>query len=231
LRSGVPLSSTSRVFVVGTGTDVGKTHVASALARAAREAGLRVAAWKPFATGCATTSEDAERLAEGSGSPVVPAYLFRDPVSPHLAARREGKSISLEVVVARAHELGAEADFVVIEGAGGLFSPITDDATHVELARLLAPCALVLVTTDRLGVLHDVKAARVAAHAEGLELRGVVLSAPACADSSTGSNAAELERLGLGPVLAEFPRAGSADPATLASGRALLEALRRAPFG
>jgi dethiobiotin synthetase len=225
------LSSTSRVFVVGTGTDVGKTHVASALARAAREAGLRVAAWKPFATGCATTSDDAERLAEGAGQLVAPMYLFGDPVSPHLAARREGSAVSLDRVAARARELGADADFVVIEGAGGLFSPITDDATHVELARLLAPCALVLVTTDRLGVLHDVKAVRVAAHAEGLELRGVVLSAPAAADSSTGTNATELERLGLGPVLAEFPRAGSAAPATLTSGRRLFAALRRAPFG
>ena len=123
-----------RVVVVGTGTDVGKTHVTTALLAAARARGLSVAAYKPVATGVAESCEDAVRHAEALGAAYVPpTFAYARPVSPHLAAREEGRPVSLDAVAARSAELGAGRDLLVVEGAGGLFSPLGPSITNVDL--------------------------------------------------------------------------------------------------
>ncbi len=199
---------TKRVVVIGTGTDVGKTHVTSALLAAMRARGIAAAAYKPVATGFDMRCEDAERHAEALGAAyVAPTFGFRRPVSPHLAAREEGVAIDLARIAARAAELEEGKDVLVVEGAGGLFSPLGPKTTNLDLVLSLAPAAVLLVALDRLGVLHDVGAARAGALARGMRAPLVVLSTPAVTDDSTGTNAAELETLGLGPVLATFPRA------------------------
>lgn len=184
------------VYVVGTGTDVGKTHVAAALARVS---GLP--AWKPIVSG---GLEDVERL--GAKPPLV---ALRDPVSPHLAARREGVELSVKAIVA------ATPGSAIVESAGGLYSPLSDDETNADVAIAYARSALVvLVAPDRLGVLHDVGACMRAAEADGITIAAVALSAPAQADASTGTNAAEIERLGLAESVVVFPRARVEDDAT-----------------
>lgn len=215
-----------RVVVVGTGTDVGKTHVTTALLAAARARGLSVAAYKPVATGVAESCEDAVRHAEALGAAYVPpTFAYARPVSPHLAAREEGRPVSLDAVAARSAELGAGRDLLVVEGAGGLFSPLGPSITNVDLARAVEPDVVVLVAVDRLGVLHDVAASRAGARARGMRSPVVVLSAPASADASTGSNAAELEVLGLGPVIACFPRCAPFEAAAERPASALLDAV------
>lgn len=217
---------TLRVAIVGTGTEIGKTHVTSALLAAARARGLRTAAYKPIATGFTEVNEDALRHAEALGAPyVAPTFGYRRPVSPHLAAREEGRPIDLAVIRARASELGEGRDVLFVEGAGGLFTPLGETITNVDLVLALAPDVVILVAPDRLGVLHDVGAARAGALARGIRLRGVVLSAPAEDDDATGSNGAEIDRLGLGPVVARFPRADVGSAATREAASAALAAI------
>jgi dethiobiotin synthetase len=133
-------------------------------------------------------------------------------VSPHLAARREGRSIDLRVAQSWVAGVRAEADAVVLELPGGLFSPLTDEQTNADLLRMVEPSKVVLVAPDRLGVLHDVITTTRTARAAGLVLDGIVLGAPAQPDASTGTNADELARVARGvPVLATLPRAESAD--------------------
>jgi dethiobiotin synthetase len=115
----------------------------------------------------------------------------------------------------RADELGALADVLLVELAGGLFTPLDDTSTNAELVEGLLPARLLLVAPDRLGVLHDVGACVRAARASGLVVDALVLSAPSQPDATTGSNAGELERLGLGPIGAVFPRASRDDPRSL----------------
>ena len=195
------------VVVVGTGTDVGKTHVTAALLRAAREQGRRVLGYKPVATGCTTSCEDAERHAEAAGAPVIPpSFTYARPVSPHLAAREEGRPVRIETIVARAAELASAAGGLVLETAGGLFSPLSEQATNADLCRALPGAKLLLVAPDRLGVLHDVKATLLAATALGLPIDALVLSAPAEPDAATGTHAAELAAVGSFQVAAVFPR-------------------------
>jgi dethiobiotin synthetase len=202
------------VVVTGTGTEIGKTVVASGLIAAWAGRGRAIAGIKPIESGVApgeAPSSDVGALDRASTFHVThapPPYMFRDPVSPHLAARREGREIDPGVVVAWVNEVRRQADGVVLELPGGLFSPLTEHVTNADVVARLAPTAILLVAPDRLGVIHDVVATARAARSLGLRLRGIVLSTPAVADASTGTNAAELERGAPGlPVLTVLPRA------------------------
>jgi dethiobiotin synthetase len=197
-----------RIVVVGTGTEVGKTHVTTCLLAHARRQGWRVAAYKPIATGVDDRCDDADRHAAALGAPSVPpTFAYRRAVSPHLAARQEGRAIELDTIRQRADAIASGMQDVIIEAAGGLFSPLGEAITNVDLVRRLLPARVLLVAPDRLGVLHDLGACLVAARARDVVVSAIVLSAPATPDDSTGTNARELERIGLGPVAAVFPHA------------------------
>jgi dethiobiotin synthetase len=88
----------------------------------------------------------------------------------------------------------------VVETAGGALSPLSDTETNLDLARALEPAELVLVAPDALGVLHDVRATWTAMRALLREPDQLVLCRARPPDASTGTNAAELERLGFGSV-------------------------------
>jgi dethiobiotin synthetase len=200
------------VIVTGTGTSIGKTHFAEALilawGRTARVVGL-----KPIESGVVGGVEtDGERLRAVSSFHVKPfGYRLAAPLSPHLAARYENIEIRVQAIAKSMDEARRQADGVVTELAGGLFTPIADDACNVDLARTLAPDSILLVAPDRLGVLHDVIASVRAASAASMPIEGVVLMAPEQPDQSTGRNAAELTRAGGISVLAVFPRGSPAE--------------------
>jgi dethiobiotin synthetase len=221
------------VAVAGTGTGVGKTHVSAALLRAWGER-TRVVGYKPVETGVVTDSaqgDDSRRLLEASTFHVkhpVFRQTFPDPVSPHLAARRMGADIDLVALAKQATELRGEADGVVVELAGGLLSPLAPGALNVDLVRKLDPTRVVLVAPDRLGVLHDVGATLHAAERLGLGVFGIVLSAVANPDASSGTNAAEITHIFGASVLAIFPWAAGDHPSTQ---RAARELLRRLDLG
>lgn len=218
-----------RIVVVGTGTDVGKTHVTCALARSFREAGSRVVAWKPIASGVdGMTPGDAEAISESAGTPVIaPLYSFVPPISPHLAARQAGLTIDVEVLAKRADELSIGVDVLIVETAGGLFSPVAPGVFNADIVRRLMPCRVLLVAPDRIGVLHDVQATRLAARASDVEIDVVALSAALDPDASSGTNAGEIETvLGL-RVAAVFPRAAATAESTRTAARAVVREAAR----
>lgn len=183
------------VFVVGTGTDVGKTHVTSALSLVSR-----APAWKPVTSG---GLEDVVRL-----EAAPPMYALSEPLSPHLAARIDGVAIDASAIARDAIDRAKAHERFLVESAGGLYSPLSVRETNADIARALGPAAkLLLVAPDRLGVLHDVGATLRAARADGLAIACIALSAPATPDRSTGTNAEELVKLGLAKTVVTFPRA------------------------
>jgi dethiobiotin synthetase len=222
----------SRIVVIaGTGTEIGKTHVAAALLGAWGKT-HEVVGYKPIETGVPVgpglRGEDARRLSRASTFHVkhpVFRQTFVEPISPHLAARRARAKIDLERIATQARELGRTAEGVVVELAGGLFTPLGPGWVNADLAKRLKPWRLVLVAPDRLGVLHDVGAALRAAADMGLRVSGVVVSAPAVADASTGTNAGEIERIVGARVLASFPRAKTGTRGTREAVSDLLQAL------
>jgi dethiobiotin synthetase len=214
------------VVVSGTGTHIGKTHFSEALVEALVATGARVAGLKPIESGVAgNTRTDAERLSAASSFHVKPfGYAFTEGVSPHLAARRAGQGIDPTAVIDGIRKAQRDADVVVLELPGGLFSPITASLANADLAVELRPDIMLLVVPDRLGALHDAVAATRAADATSLAIDGIILIPPATPDASTGSNAEELRILVRPPVLATLPRA---DARTLAHDPGVASVARR----
>lgn len=214
------------LIVAGTGTEIGKTHVAEAiLLRAGRD--RAVLGYKPVESGTAPgdSNADSARLAAASSFHVKhsPAYRFGAPISPHLAARLEGGPIDLRVLRDKVAELEPQVDLLLVELAGGLFSPLTDALVNADFVHGLQedhPTAkTLLLAPDRLGVLHDVLATTLAAASRGVRIDAVALSAPAQDDASTGTNAAELARLAGLPILGTVSRRSPerlADSSTIA---------------
>ena len=206
------------LLVTGTGTGIGKTHVAGALvlawAHALLEQGVpepKVAGLKPVESGVSATGEGdgatLERLSTFHVKRFPPPYLLARPVSPHLAARDAGRTVELAVIRRYVSAVRADADAVLVELAGGLFSPLAPGLSNADVARDLAANVVVLVAPDRLGVLHEVAATTRAAAAAGVALSGIVLVAPEAPDASTGTNAEELALVTDLQVLALVPRA------------------------
>lgn len=211
------------VVVTGTDTGVGKTVVTAGLARALTLAGRRVVAIKPMESGCAPgpagVEEDGRVLAEATGQAAPREALLRlpEPLTPALAAERAGVAVDLDELARSIVQLGEGADVVLVEGAGGLLSPLSwaEDLTH--LAHRLDASVLV-VAADRLGTLNHVHLTVQCLGGTGLLPIGIVLSAPATPDASTGTNAAGLRRR-LAPFgevagrIVELPRVSTADEA------------------
>lgn len=201
------------VVVSGTGTGIGKTHVCEALLLASAAFAGRVAGVKPVETGLVEGGlSDALRLARASSFHVKHAgYRFADPVSPHVAARDVGDPIVVDRIVAQLAQLRTEVDLLIVELAGGLFTPLSETTVNAHLACALTPDSLVIVASDRLGVLHDVLSTTTAARTLSVAASAVVLNAPEHPDSSTGHNTIELTRLGVVPWVTMCPRAPCAD--------------------
>ncbi len=206
------------IFLIGTGTSVGKTHFAERLLRAFGAEGIRSSGYKPVESGVEdpdAPETDAARIARASSFHVKPPlerFTFAKPVSAHLAARAEGRPLDLAKIRSEVLRGLALVDVLVVELPGGAFSPLTDAVSAAELTRWVPGARALLVAPDRLGVLHDVCATVRACAAMGRPLDGVVLSAPATPDESTGSNAAELARLTSVPVLIVLERGDASAP-------------------
>jgi len=201
------------LFFTGTDTDVGKTYVAALAVEELRHSGLCVGVYKPVASGCASAgddliSSDAVKLWEASGrlSPIsaVCPQRFRAPLAPPSAAKAEGKTIDEPLLASGIDAVSTGVDLVVVEGAGGLMSPLSNDWLNADLARQLG-ASLIIVAANRLGVVHQVLATIAAAAAMQLPVVGVVLNqTTASRDLSVADNAMLISRFTEVRVLGEI---------------------------
>ncbi|MEI6239499.1 MAG: dethiobiotin synthase [Planctomycetia bacterium] len=164
------------MFVTGTDTDVGKTAVAVALVRQLVAAGRRVGVYKPVATGAA---DDACALWEAAGRPLTLAHVcpqvFSLPIAPPRSARAAGTPVDDRLLEQGIAPWIGGFDVVIVEGAGGLCSPLSDTASNADLARRL-DLPVVLVDAARLGAIGRTLMAVTAARSLGLTVAAVVLS-------------------------------------------------------
>ena len=125
---------TNTYFVTGTDTEVGKTIASCALLQAAGQLGLRTVGYKPVASGSEMTDEglrnsDALALQRNSVVAVdyaaINPYTFAEPTSPHIISADEGRPIQASVMSAGLRLLEEQADWVLVEGAGGWFTPLS----------------------------------------------------------------------------------------------------------
>jgi dethiobiotin synthetase len=171
----------SGVFVTGTGTEVGKTVVAAAIAHTLAEEGKRVAIFKPAVTGLENDEGEPDhallRRAAGSeqNDAEIAPYRYGPPMSPHLAADLAGEEIQRGHLLdaARAAATGSEA--LVCEGVGGLLVPLGADYLVRDFATDLG-LPLAIAASPGLGTINHTLLTIEAARSAGLEVAAVVLT-------------------------------------------------------
>ena len=172
-------------LITGTDTGVGKTHVACLLGRRLVAEGIDVFPLKPVESGCLPGPDgkpfpiDAAALRDAV-APRLPLsavclYSLSAPLSPHLAARREGVSIDPERIRKAVRDAAMISEILLVEGAGGIAVEIREGYAFADLARDLSLPVLV-VAENRLGVFNHLRLTLRYLRSEGLALAGVVLN-------------------------------------------------------
>jgi dethiobiotin synthetase len=151
------------IFITATGTDVGKTYVAASLIGHFRRMGRAVEAIKPVVSGfdpAHPAESDPGVLLQALGMPVsaetvarISPWRFRAPLSPDLAARREGRGIDVEAVIEFCRSaVERRRDLLLIEGVGGIMVPLDGERTVLDVMMALR-LPLILVTGSYLGTI------------------------------------------------------------------------------
>ena len=177
------------LFITGTDTGVGKTVLTALLVRLLRARQVNVAAFKPV---CSGGRADALALHAALAGTLTLAEInpwhFRAPIAPVLAARREHKTVKLSQVLAHIRARNNRFAMIVVEGAGGLLSPLGEDFDSRDLIAALRATP-VIVASNKLGAVNHVLLTLAALPPN---LRGkarVVLMSPAKPDAATAANA------------------------------------------
>lgn len=201
------------VFVAGAGTEIGKTYVTAALTRRLLAMGRSVRTLKPLASGVpalddpAFSASDTARLLAAQGIAPSPAavaacspWRFSAPLAPDQAAALEGRALALDDIVAWCRARMADtAGALLIEGVGGLMSPITAAATGLDWLRALEVPAL-LVTGSYLGAISHALTACETLRLHGVPQLAVVVSESADAPTPPETVAEAVARHAAGPV-------------------------------
>lgn len=201
------------LFITGTDTGVGKTHIACEIVRELRAAGHRVGAFKPACSGALIETDgrphwdDVERLRDALGRDVSDDQLcpqrFLAPLAPPVAARQEERTVDLDAIQRGLNGWRSECDIVIVEGAGGLLCPLTDNQTMADLAARFG-FPLLIVARLGLGTINHTLLTVEVARRRGLPLAGILFneSVPTADDASSATNADEVAARCEAPVLA-----------------------------
>ncbi|MEC0238001.1 dethiobiotin synthase [Paenibacillus kribbensis] len=209
------MSSLRGMFITGTDTSVGKTIVTSALAAALRAEGLNTGVWKPVQSGglLGSGATDAERLLQSTGicerPEAVAPFTFEAPLTPMLAAKQAGVTLSLKEIIAAGAPLIGRYQALLIEGAGGVAVPLTDDALVIDLISMLHVPVLI-VARSGLGTINHTLLTISFLQQRGIPIVGIIMNNSECIDAlddpSAATNAELIERYSGGlKVLGHFP--------------------------
>ena len=168
------------IFITGTDTGVGKTVVSTALALILKQSGNKVAVMKPVQTGTDSGGNlDIEFIQSviETNYPLdnVCPYRFSHPLAPLVAANLVGERIDLERIKSCYYKLASIHDTVIVEGAGGLLVPLTDNYLMSDLASNLG-LSLIIVTRPSLGTLNHTLLTVESAKARGLKVMGIIIN-------------------------------------------------------
>jgi len=180
------------VFVTGTDTGVGKTVVTAGIVGALSERGMKVGVMKPVQSGGVISggtiiSEDIELLLEASGldlpRELVNPYCFVPPISPDLAAGET--EVSLDSIKGSLTRLSTLSDYVFVEGAGGIASPLIKNRTNGDVARELG-LPVIIISPQRLGTINHTVLTVEYLRKKDIPIIGVILNN--CTEPGSGSH-------------------------------------------
>ena len=212
------------IFITATGTDVGKTYVAASLIGHFRQMGRAVEAIKPVVSGfdpAQAAASDPGVLLRALGAPVtaetidrISPWRFRAPLSPDLAARREGRDIDVDEVIAFCQDsVGQRQDLLLIEGIGGVMVPLDGERTVLDVMMALR-LPLILVTGSYLGTISHTLTALDSLFRRDMNVLAVIVSETPGSAVPLEDTVAEIARfaepvLGLPRRKQQEPGAGS----------------------
>ena len=187
-------------FITGSDTDVGKTYIACEIVRQLRRRGVDVETRKPAESGCLLsssgdlTAHDAAALQQANehleSIERIAPYRFRAALAPHRAARLENRKLCLEELVdacSRDHP----GHLLLVEGAGGFYSPLAENALNADLASALQ-LPVIIVVNDRIGAVNQALMTIEAVQSRHLHVAAIVLNAVEVPADDAMDNAAYL---------------------------------------
>ena len=177
-----------RLFITGTGTDIGKTYIAGLIVKKLHESGASAGYYKAAMSGNERRADgslspgDARFVKElsGIGEPLeeMCPYVYEHAVSPHLASRMEGNPVRMEVVLEGFERVCRKYGYVTLEGSGGILCPICFDEREIWLPDVIgafhAPC--LLIADAGLGTINDVGLTAFYMKERGMRLKGIIFN-------------------------------------------------------
>lgn len=207
------------LFITGTGTDVGKTYVTGLIVKTLREAGLRAGYYKAAISGAECDEKgvlqpgDALFVNEMAGInetiPHLVSYVYREAVSPHLAARWNHRPIEMETVQADFARAKEAYDYLTMEGSGGIICPLRwDEKEHILLDDMVKMLGLsVLIVADAgLGTINSAVLTIEHLQSRRISVKGVIFNNSHPGDKMEEDNAAMIEAITGIEVLAYVQR-------------------------
>ena len=170
-------------FVSGIDTDIGKTIATGVLAKQLLQQGKSVITQKPVQTGCQNIADDIAVHRNIMGIPMQEAdkqrltmpEIFSYPASPHLAARLDGRTLDLDKIRNATQQLAAQYEIVLVEGAGGLMVPLTENLLTIDYIQQQA-YPVILVTSGRLGSINHTLLSFSALKQYGIQLHSLIFN-------------------------------------------------------
>ena len=175
------------VFITATGTDAGKTYVTALIVKRLREAGINAGYYKAALSGAEERGGklvpgDADFVARASGMTEPPeslvSYVYKNPLSPHLAAQIEGNPPELDAIKRDFARALKKYDYLCVEGCGGIVCPIRWDEWKIMLEDIIKACGLsvIIVSPSGLGSINSAVLTVEHALAAGIEVRGIIMN-------------------------------------------------------
>ncbi len=204
---------TERYFVTGTDTEVGKTVASCALLQAAAQLGWRTAGYKPVASGSEMTAEglrNSDALALQRNSTVslpynvVNPWTFAEPTSPHIVSAATGTPILAQGMSDGLRHLEAQAQWVLVEGAGGWFTPLADHFTFADWV-VTEQLPVILVVGVKLGCINHAMLTALAIEQAGLTLAGWIANDVQPPGRRHQEYIATLRRVIKAPMIGDIP--------------------------
>lgn len=210
-------------FLTGTDTEVGKTVASSALLQAASRAGLRTAGYKPVASGSKMTPDgirNGDALALQRNSSLTLSYeevnplVFMEPTSPHIVSADTGQPIEFARLSSGLQALRDKADWVLVEGAGGWYTPLSEQQTYADWVRQ-EQLPVILVVGIKLGCINHALLSAEAIRNAGLPLAGWIANDIQPPGRRHQEYMATLQQRLPAPLLGEIPFLEQIDDAAL----------------
>lgn len=168
------------IFITATGTDIGKTFVTALIVKKLRESGYKAGYYKAALSGAESMAEsDAGYVCKTADiNDAAVSYLYKNAVSPHLAAEIEGNPVEPEKVLSDYQKICQKCDFVTVEGSGGIICPIRHDSKKIMLEDIikLLGLSVIVVADSGLGTINSTVLTTEYLKARGIGIKGIILN-------------------------------------------------------